>query len=86
MICPNQSNRGPLKEKKEQKEKEKCGSLPPADPSGPVEKQVARGDSIKEKSCEIDDSNNYPKIDTGEFEKFQEKLPNGNFVFISSVK
>ena len=39
MICPNQSNRDPL-EKKENKKKEEnnCGPLPPADPSGPVEK------------------------------------------------
>ena len=34
MICPNQSNRGPLKEKKELK----CGSLPTADIVGAVGK------------------------------------------------
>ena len=41
MICPNQSNRGPL-EKKEKKEEEenKCGSLPTADIVGAVGKMV----------------------------------------------
>ena len=38
MICLNQSNRGPL-EKKEKEKKLKSGSLPPPDPSGPVEKR-----------------------------------------------
>ena len=36
MICPNQSNRGPLKEKKEKELK--CGSLPTADIVGAVGK------------------------------------------------
>ena len=41
MICPSQSNRGPPEKKeKEKKEEEKCGPLPPAEPSGPVEKQL----------------------------------------------
>ena len=39
MICSSQSNRGPLEEKEKKEEEEnKCGPLPPADPSGPVEK------------------------------------------------
>ena len=38
MICPNQSNRGPLKEKK----KLKCGSLPTADIVGAVGKMIHR--------------------------------------------
>ena len=36
MICPNQSNRGPLK--KEKKKELKCGSLPTADIVGAVGK------------------------------------------------
>ena len=40
MICPNQSNRGPLKEKKEENE---CGSLPTADIVGAVGKSIFFG-------------------------------------------
>ena len=40
MICPNQSNRGPLEKKKEKKEEEKYGPLPTADLSRPVEKRL----------------------------------------------
>ena len=40
MICPNQFNKGRLEKKENKKEEEKCGPLPPAEPSGPVEKQL----------------------------------------------
>ena len=40
MICPNQSNRGPLEEEEEEeKEENKCGSLPTADIVGAVGKR-----------------------------------------------
>ena len=38
MICPNQSNRGPLNMKKRKKKELKCGSLPTADIVGAVGK------------------------------------------------
>ena len=41
MICPNQSNRGPL----EEKNKNKCGSLPTADIVGAVGKRSKDKDS-----------------------------------------
>ena len=44
MICPNQSNRGPLE--KEEEEEEKSDSLPPADLSGPVEKKSHNNNNL----------------------------------------
>ena len=49
MICPNQSNRGPLEKKKEKELK--CGPLPPADPSGAVEKQTHCSHTIRTTSA-----------------------------------
>ena len=40
MICPNQSNRGPLEEEEEKEKENKCGSLPTADIVGAVGKRA----------------------------------------------
>ena len=47
MICPNQSNRGPLKKKKKEKEELKCGSLPTADIVGAVGKKNEKNKNKK---------------------------------------
>ena len=41
MICPNQSNRGPLEKKEKKEEENKCGSLPTADIVGAIGKRVS---------------------------------------------
>ena len=54
MICPNQSNRGPLKEKK----KLKCGSLPTADIVEAVGKKQYKSPKIYSLDRKVDQNTN----------------------------